>query len=418
MVKNSSLYDENYYYNVETFTNLTDDYLDKFIHELNNHPDYETLKNKFIIDRKKKKLIQIHEKIPLKEMEGLDKEQSFFYPLCSKKEINQIFNVKNNEDYLLKFRAEQIVDNQRLHRVFDSIRRKKGKEWNFSQYFNTSLFQTYLDHLPDKEKKICQTIPHGTIHLNDANGYCIKTPYGNVIIVSLALRQFLYYMNLFHFGEQFGFNKKEKLPTYILAVRILRSESLDFEIDSRGDIPSEIHDEIDNITDWQILFIIGHEYAHHYLKHLEETPTLSYAVLNKDDFKFYSFKQKQELDADYHSIIKQKISDKERSVLANSAFLFFQWLDLYQTVRDYMFPSTRMPSTHPSPKDRIFELRERLDSKFGFSQKELEEQIKTYSEFKKNLIKEYIPFNIEKFEIYGSVYLDSYKKNRIHDRLL
>jgi hypothetical protein len=419
LIKDNSLFDKDYFYNVETFINLTDDYLQEFEKVLLKHPEYETLKANFIIDKENKRLIQIHEKIPFIELEDLNDEERFFYPLCSKQEIKRIFNVKNSLDYLLKFRAEQVIDNQRLNRVYNYIRRKQGSEWNFSQYFDSLLFETYLEYLPQNEKNVCQQIPHGTIHLHEANGYCIKTPFGNVIVISQALRQFLYYMNLFHFGEHYGFKKDEILPTFILATRImLGTEALDFEIDSRGEIPIEIHTEIDLITEWQMLFVIGHEYAHHYLNHLDKSNTINITEANDGNFKFYTFKQKYELDADFNSIINQNISDEERSVLTNSAFLFFQWLDLFTTVREYMFPSFGRPSSHPDPIDRIHELRKRLDEKYGFSKKELQEQIKYYKSFKEKLIKDYLPFNIEQFETYGSVYLESYKKERTHDRLL
>ncbi len=419
LIKENSLFDKDYFYNAETFINLTDDYLQEFEKELLKHPEYKTLKDNFIIDKEKRRLIQIHEKIPFIELEDLNDEERFFYPLCSKQEIRRIFNVKNSLDYLLKFRAEQVIDNQRLNRVYASIRKKQGSEWNFSKYFDSLLFETYLEYLPQNEKNVCQQIPHGTIHLHEANGYCIKTPFGNVIVISQALRQFLYYMNLFHFGEHYGFKKKEILPTFILATRImLGTEALDFEIDSRGEIPIEIHTEIDIITEWQMLFVIGHEYAHHYLNHLDKSNTINIIEANDGNFKFYTFKQKYELDADFNSIINQNISDEDRSVLANSAFLFFQWLDLFTTVRDYMFPSSGRPSSHPDPIDRIHELRKRLDEKYGFSKKELQEQIEYYKSFKEELIKDYLPLNIEQFETYGSVYLESYKKERTHDRLL
>lgn len=202
LIAESKLMTSDFFYNAEIFKNLTESYLDIFEQELQNHHDYENIKERFIIDREKKRLIQIHDKIPHAEIEDLNDEERFFYPLCSKSEINRIFNVKNSSDYLLKFRAEQVVDNQRLNRVYASIRRKLNGKWNFSRYFDSLVFQQYLDHLPERQRKICRHIPHGAIHLNEANGYCIKTSFGNVIVVSLALRQFLYYMNLFHFGKR------------------------------------------------------------------------------------------------------------------------------------------------------------------------------------------------------------------------
>lgn len=412
-------YDDKYFYNFEGFDNLPKGYIEDFVIQLKNHPDYDSIKENFIIDEKNNRLIQIHEKIPIKEIEDLTNEERFFYPLCSKDEIKRIFNVKDSEDYLLKYRAEQVVDNQRLHRVFDSIRLKNKNNWSFSNYTDTKLYETYLNYLPKNEQEVCKNIPHGTIHIDSANGYCIKTPFGNVIVISHALRMFLYYMNLFHFGEQLGFKSSDVLPSFILAVRILMGkEALDFEIDSRGELPQNIHIQIDNATDWQMLFVIGHEYAHHYLSHLDKKSVKSLNSFENKDFKYYTFRQKNELEADLHSIIKPKLKQSERTDLADAAFLFFIWLDLFNTVEQYMSPSNGLPSTHPEPIDRMWELRNKLDDKYGMSKNSLQKLMEFYKGFKTTLLKDFLPFNIEKIEIYGSVYLPSYKKNKKHDRLL
>jgi len=419
MLKDSGLIDGNYYYNTELFDNLPDNYLSEFKIKLAEHQDYETIKDNFIIDEVNNRLIQIHEKILLSELEELSDEEKFFYPLCDKPEIRRIFNVKNSNDYLLKFRAEQVINNPRINRVFDSIRRKQKNNWNFSEFLDTKLFDIYLEYLPKTEKDKCRSIPHGSIHLNDANGYCIKTPYGNVVVISFALRHFLYYMNLFHFGKQLGLNSDDIIPAFILAVRIMiGKEALDFEIDSRGEIPAHIHTEIDIITEWQMLFVIGHEYAHHYLNHLGKGTTTEFHSFKNREFKYYNFKQQKELEADVNSIIKPLISEEERSSLADAAFTFFYSLDLYQTVEEYMFPSSKTSATHPEPNDRILELRKNIDKKYGFSEDVILERINYYQSFKEELINDFLPFNIERIETYGSVYLPTYKKEVIHDRLL
>lgn len=419
LFEESGLFDKNYYYNFETIRNVSDEYFDNFEKALKAHVDYEKLKNNFIIDRKSRVMIHIHEKILLSEIEDLSDEEKFFYPLCNRSEINRIFNPKNSSDIFLKYRAEKVIDFQRLHRVVDRIRRKQGCNWSFSKFFDSDQFNAYLDSLPLQEKNKSASIPHGTIHSNEANGSCIPTPFGNIVTVSHALRRFLNFMNLFHFGKQMGFEQKEEFPSFLIAVRtMLGTESIDFEIDTRGDIPTHINDQIEVLTDWQMMFVIGHEYAHHYLDHLTGKKTFRAEMINGTEVKYYNHNQIDELEADYYSITKPIISDDQRNLLANSAFQFFQWIDLYQTVREYMFPSSSVVGSHPNPIDRIFELRNRLDTKYGYLIEELHEQLNYYSDFKKFLINEFLPFNVEKLEKYGAIYLDTYKTEYIHDRLL
>jgi hypothetical protein len=411
--------DKDFNYDTEIIANLPDGYLTDFIIKLKEHPDYETIKDNFIIDEENNKLVQILEKIPNKEMDDLTPDERFFYPLCNKDEIKRIFNIKNADDYFLKFRAENIIDNQRLHRVFSSIRRKNKDNWNFNNYTDSKLFKTYLEILPKHENKVCRNLPHGTVHLNNANGFCMKTPFGNIVAISHALRQFLYYMNIFHFGKEMGIKTDDTFASFILAIRILLGkESLDFEIDSRGEIPLDIHKEIDNITDWQMLFIIGHEYAHNYLSHLDKTVAPEMNFFKSKEVKFYSFKQKDELEADLNSISKPILKNSERSDLADGAFLFFHYLDIFEAVREYLLPSTGLPNSHPESNDRIRELRNNLPDDIGFSKESIESNLEYYSSLKTYLINDFLPFEVDRIETYGSVYLPSYKKELIHDRLL
>ncbi|TOJ04791.1 hypothetical protein, partial [Vibrio parahaemolyticus] len=55
---------------------------------------------------------------------GLGDDALFFAPFCSRDDVEKIMNPKSASDYLLKLRAESIVDNPRLIRVF--LKRKAG----------------------------------------------------------------------------------------------------------------------------------------------------------------------------------------------------------------------------------------------------------------------------------------------------
>jgi hypothetical protein len=167
-----------------------------------------------------------------------------------------------------------------------------------------------------------------------------------------------------------------------------------------------------------MLFVIGHEYAHHYLKHLDKTISPKLKVFKSNEVKFYSYKQKDELEADRNAITKPVLNTNERSDLANGAFLFFYYLHIYETVREYMFPSVTQHKTHPEPVDRIHELRKILPDSVGYKEEEIKKTLEYYSSFKSLLIKEFLPFEVERIETYGSTYLPSYKQKLTHDRLL
>lgn len=400
----------------EILENPTPGYLDELESELLKHPDYAEIKDNYIIDKKNNTLVQILERIPKSEVEDLTDEQRFFYPMCNKSEIKRIFNVENSDDYLLKYRAEQIADDARLTRVFLKIR-MRSENWNFSEYFKSDFFENYIETLPNEQKNKCKDISCGTIYLKEANGYCMKTDFGNIIVISFALKHFLYYMNLFHLGAQYDLEIQDISNSFLIAIRtMLGTESLDFELDSRGDIPEELHLEVEDIVNGQMMFIIGHEFAHHYLNHLEQAST-GYIKLSATDENtpFYNYSQKRELEADFNAIMTPEISDLERDIIANGAFTFFIWLDLFTSVKDYIFPSMSLMKSHPNPIDRLWELRKKLNINVGVSEQKLLSLIEYYKPFKENLIKD-LPYQIHVFENYGSLYLPNFKKMK-HDRL-
>ena len=393
-----------------------------FEKNLKLHPNYDVIKNNFIIDKERKILIHILQIIPASEVSDLTDEQITFYPLCNKSEIERIFNPKNAYDFLLKHRAEQVIDTMRLRRVFISIMNQDRPNWNFSKHFDTKSFYIYLNTLPTDKQTVCKTIPCGTIYIKDANGYCMKSPFGNIVVISFALKRFLYYMNLFYYGEEPEIPSHDCFEALVIATRImLGKESLDFEIDSRGEIPKKTHELIQNYTDWQMLFIAGHEYAHHYLNHLLDASIGKLSVhtseLNEKS-KFYTFSQQNELDADYASVMSPNITDEDRSSLANSAFYFFFWLEIYETVEHYFHPPTYKPRTHPLPLNRVDELRAKLDSKYGVSKEFLDNEKEKIIGYKNELITNILPFETDIFEFTGSAYLSSsrgaVKIDRIH----
>jgi len=404
--------DPSYHYDTELLQNLDPKYIEEFENKLRKSGNYDLVKDNFIINKETNSILYILDKVPLEEMADLDEEKKWFYPMCNKDEITKIFFPQNSYDYFLKYKAEEIIDDTRLHRVYTKIRKRHKENWNFSTYSDSPIFEEYLLTLPNKFYDKCISIPHGIIHANETNAFCFKTPAGNAIAITFALKYFLYYMNIFGFADFWKISEDDKFMAFVIATRtMLGKESLDFEIDSRGELPLNIHEFIDYQTNNELKFVIGHEYAHHYLNHLSQSK-LKVLQLNKKNsisVRIYPQRHSLEFEADYNAVINPT-DKKEKEALATGAFNFFLWLDLYQLVEEFIFPPMSSFTTHPKPLDRLWALRNRLDKSIGPNEKELREAVNSYTKFKNDLINEFLPYNIEMIEEYGSLYLPNYKK--------
>lgn len=124
-------------------------------------------------------------------MEELEIQKMFYFPVCSKEEIERIFEVKNTADYLLKLRADTVVDHMRLFRVMRNRALRNEKDWTLTGAFNQLPFSKYVSSLPESQQKKCAPITAGFIFSNDPNGSCMRTEYGDIIVVSIALEYFL-----------------------------------------------------------------------------------------------------------------------------------------------------------------------------------------------------------------------------------
>ncbi|HLP87900.1 MAG TPA: M48 family metalloprotease [Nostocaceae cyanobacterium] len=334
--------------------------------------------------------------------------------------------ITNADDYLLKIRADSICDNTRFLRVFLKRRlnlEKTGRTWSLSNHFKSDMFESYLQKLNKNKYNKCKEIPYGFTFLNEPSGFCIKEKFGNIIIISETLKYFLYYMNLFIFGESFGISPQDLISSFMIAIRVmLKTEALDFDLDSRGKLPSDIDNYLTCQVQRQIEFVIGHEYAHHSLGHLKTkniascTPEKMLGIKSNKQINYYLKSQKQELEADLHSIKDMKCETEEKNEIVNAAFIFFIALDLYETVNNCISPNNRI-STHPPALKRLSELRKKIHNKFGYSTDILNNFIEQMNEFKIFLNTELIPYNFDNFEMYGSIYLPSFREKILIDRV-
>lgn len=342
-------------------------------------------------------------------------KRQFFRPVCNEHEIDRIMNVKNASDYLLKLRADTIVDNMRLFRVYRNKAKTTPNNWSLEKSFNMSHFRCFLDHVEPDVARSCNKVTFGNIFSNDPNGTIFATDYGPLMTVSEALSFFLKFANLALLDFDTNIPLFIRMNSLRIAIRVmLKTETMDFYMDPRGIIPHEAEEVIQSQIPLQMEFIAGHEFAHHILGHLssssiKDRPVFSAITPRDKDYMplpAFSQSQQQELDADKQAILFLKKDDFHRSEVLNAALLWFGCLELYEAVMDFMYPSNPWaPSLHPSARQRFKHLLASFPSPFGYKGSPFEEFLKSIDALKKILLED-VSINIESYEMYGSVYLD------------
>ncbi len=352
-------------------------------------------------------------------MNDIELQKMFFRPVCNKDEIERIFNVLNAEDYLLKLRAETIVDHTRLFRVYRNKALLNKNNWSLEKSFDQSHFITFTQNLDSSDRKKCERITAGNIFSNDPTGIIFPSDYGPIITISDSLRFFFKFMNLalMDFGD--------RVPGYVhlnslrIAIRVmLQTESLDFLMDPRGIVPKDIGEAIHSTIPNQMLFIGGHEYAHYLLGHISESNVSEKYIFNAilptdENYKLipvYNPSQKQELEADEKSILLPNYNNEQRKRLLESALLYFGSIELFKAVKDTIDPPKYNPPhpllTHPSPRDRyenILSMAQQTSHNLNINRwKRFWGVIDSYKKF---LIED-ASYNTEEYEMYGSAYLD------------
>lgn len=344
-----------------------------------------------------------------------------YRPFCSSEEITRIVDVKDTHDYLLKIRANAVVDNMRIFRVMLKRVRYDPENWNFTGHFSEIEFNSYIQHLSDEDRKRCEDIARGYIFSNNPNGACMRTSYGDLIVVSESLRYFLYYMNLCFLDWNYDVPTSVRLCALRIAIRtMLQVETMDFELDPRGEMPPALNHQIIQKVSEQLEFIIGHEYAHHLLSHLDANSLYDQPLfinmgeeINHQTHTFYNYRQKQELEADEAAIFLPNFSDDKMMSYAFSAISFFIYLDIYQQASDQIFPANPQFSTHPKPLDRMWNIVKKIGK---YEDTYIEKFLEAAATWKRLLEKD-VAYNIDNYEIYGSVYLAEWRGSKLKDRV-
>jgi hypothetical protein len=360
------------------------------------------------------------------ETKGLLPDETLYLPFCSHHEIHSMREPANASTYLLKLRADAIAENPRFLRIFR--KRIKGvPNWSLTKWYNRTdqALDSYKNKLSKGAQNKINNIPTGMALLNEVNAMCIASRHGNYIVVSEALEYFLYYMNLAFYGQHLGASQDDEVAALVIAVRtMLGSESLDFDLDPRGDIPEKMNGILREFTDYQISFAFGHEYAHHILGHVQPAnlstknlPELLRSQKNTACKGLYNYNHSKEYDADIYAIKNLKLDTEYKSKITTGAFRMFIYFDLLGHVFSVMAKNLSPSSTHPAPLDRLHKLRRRLHNKFGLDEDAIDIILKKSSQYKYLLEKNFIPFHYDELMQYGSNYLPSYKKMRSIDRI-
>lgn len=302
--------------------------------------------------------------------EDLSPAEHLFLPFCSKKEILRLRELKNANDYLLRVRANAIVDSARTTRVM-SARRKLfeagGREWTLTNYYHgfNAPAKQYIRALPRRDRHIAMSVPFGFAPVNEANAICVRSLVGDVIILSESLKYFYYFMTICMHGDKYDIKINDRIDAGWIAVRIMNgSEALDFDIDPREILPSQTEARIRRFVDAMLEFTFGHELAHLLLRHLS-SDSRSDAVHDAD---FMAYAREQEYAADLHAI-KNVTSHKHRATLKVAAFNVFAYLHFIELVGAARSEVKRfsVSSTHPTPMDRLESLISRTRIQFDSS---------------------------------------------------
>lgn len=133
-------------------------------------------------------------------MEQIAVQKGFFRPVCNKSEIDRIFDCQNADDYLLKLRAETIVDHMRLFRVYRNKALADEKNWALEKAFSRRHFNAFINKLGKDDRESCKTIKAGNIFSSKPNGKIFTTEYGPIITICDSLS---YFSNLKLMGSGF-----------------------------------------------------------------------------------------------------------------------------------------------------------------------------------------------------------------------
>jgi len=235
------------------------------------------------------------------------------------------------------------------------------------------------------------------------------------------LRHFLYYMSL-------GVTAIEVPPevrrnAILIAIRVMfMYETMDFEIDPRGNVPPNINDEIERIVEAQIQFVIGHEYAHHRLGHsfdhvinISSKQGDAFVGENTSQLSLYKRSWEQEFEADVASV-SGAVAWPSRHQLVHGAIHFFLALFVFESVANKLDKGFAAIDTHPPTLERYFHIVDNFGDEFSIDRSEAEAWLKYHAHVSEQVIA-FAESDPDNFCRYGSIYLAQWQGVPLVDRV-
>lgn len=357
------------------------------------------------------------------EVQGLTPDELFYVEFCSKKEIIRLRAIKGAHDYLLRLRSEAIADFPRAVRVFGARKtsyQNKGRPWSLTHYYHSkdNYHKSYISKLTPKNQKIVKNIPAGLALIQEVNALCIRSLAGDVVVVSEGLEHFYYYMSVAFYGIDFGLEPIDVRDSLLIAIRIITgAETLDFDIDPRGELPSDIDKRIQEYVDWQMQFTFGHEYSHYLCGHLKEAEVVSFSLRNKDR-NVVIYNHELEFEADYFSlknIIHNKKSFTKISHGAFSTLLYLHFVE--ECLEELHIRKFSISNTHPRARDRLSRLHDRLGEDSPLDDSMIEHMLNVSEQLMEIIKVTKKDQREDLFTFHGSVSMSNYVNRRIVDRV-
>lgn len=338
-----------------------------------------------------------------------------YFPILNNSEYERISNVNSAKDYLLKLRADTIVDNMRLFRVYRNKALMNEQNWSLEKSFSTKPYDMFLDTVDPEIRIKCSKLTYGNIFSNDPNGCIANTEYGPIITVSDSLKFYFKFMNMALLDFEDFIPERICKNAIRIAIRVmLQTEALDFLMDPRGMVPEEIFSGIHEPIDYEMMFIVGHEFAHYIFGHLKESNSafkpILFAISDQHEeympINVFNQSQVDEFEADIQSLVMPQLNRDEYKKLYESTILWFGSLELYETVIENICPKNPWDlQTHPTARQRMDNILDKAKKPYDFNLKEWS-GFKSSIEYYKEWLKEDIAANLDLYEIYGSAYLD------------
>lgn len=356
-----------------------------------------------------------------------------YLPICSHEEIKRLLRPSTISDELLQLRADSIVSNIRILRTFHKrAGLVKESDWSLMKQFDDSIFQRFKIEINGLYNHKIDEVYFGTIFSSKPQAYIKPTRYKRpLIIIPEALNKFLYFMNL-GFYDLWNFTdtnvlEETKGQSILLAIRTMLSyEAFDFELDPRGNIPQNVNDTLEKVTEYFMLFIISHEYAHFLLDHLDSSDLIAInlfdditpdSLISSKNIEVFNHSQIEEFQADSFAIeiLCGEDNDKKRIILLYTV-LIMSYIDIYEHISFYINPTSPSKS-HPSAKSRRDKFIEKGKEIWNDVETEIANSIvKSTESIRVSLLKHYRQ-HPNMFTEYGSIYLDQWKEDHKMDRV-